>query len=415
MGSIAYLFARNDSLVFIGTVFASMVILPLSIWLAWSTRSRALTWLGVGMLTLTAAIVGWIYWSYAGLLLALLVAIVSSWFMLYFWQNIIFVPDNTMLITRRGQNTLLHKGPSMVKNINPFTDIICARLPLYEHQLILAAQQAPASDIPTMNVVALVYYALRSDEDWDRVASIPERAKLSPAARDSVRGKNKLDSIYWRKILEHLVQNEGERLLRQWIADAGQLSHLVDTAHSTPDVYAQRESGDNTTLAHIQQRWHLFETARTFLDTNMATWGLRMTRVEFLIFQPETAQEAPTTEQPAASADTAPASQQPNPYHQPADTTEPQQPCSLPQALALIEKPAGDYRYELKAIELILEHSQMQPQHIQAICREAMTETMQQQTRTITARAVETALTRVANLPGRVAYASSSYSEATAI
>jgi len=410
MGSIAYLFAGSDPLALLVTLFTSVVIVPLSVWLAWSTRSRALTWLGVGMLTLTAAVVGWTYWGYAGLLLAMLVAVVSSWFMLYFWQNIIFVPDNTMLITRRGQNTLLHKGPSMVKNINPFTDTVCARLPLYEHQLILAAQQAPASDIPAMNVVALVYYTLRSNEDWDRVASIPERAKLSPAARDSVRGKNKLDSIYWRKILEHLVQNEGERLLRQWIAEAGSVSHIVDTALSNPP-----DSATSSTLAHIQQRWHLFETARVFLDSNMAPWGLRITHVEFLIFQPETAQEAPTTEQPATSANTATPMQQPNPYSQPANDIEPQQPCSLPQALALIETPSADYRYELKAIELILEHSQMQPQHIQAICREAMTETMQQPTRTITARAVETARTRVENLPGRVSYASSSYSDATAI
>ncbi|MFN8459581.1 MAG: hypothetical protein U0401_33870 [Anaerolineae bacterium] len=69
------------------------------------------------------------------------------------------------------------------------------------------------------------------------------------------------------------------------------------------------------------------------------------------------------------------------------------------EAQQLIEKPVPHYRYQPEAIDLILERSQLVPRHIQNICRQAVAEMLTEQSGVITRKHVETALTKVDNLP----------------
>jgi Cdc6-like AAA superfamily ATPase len=75
-------------------------------------------------------------------------------------------------------------------------------------------------------------------------------------------------------------------------------------------------------------------------------------------------------------------------------------PFTSTEARRLITEPVPHYRYQPEAIELILERSQLIPRHIQNICRQAVVEMLVEKSGTITLTHVQTALTKLDDLPG---------------
>lgn len=399
-------------------IIISLALIVSSILLAWKENVRALSWLTVLLLPLGAGLFGWSQWSIVGAFLLLPTILVIGVIVQRIWRYTLVVPDNNVLVIRNAKNIRYVKGPSKVPDLNPLTEVIVAHMPLYAMHNFVALRNVSIQHGNKINSVIHVHYQLRSEYDWAKMFHSAERFDVQSPHQHRNLSRLMLHTHFWSTHMGRLVLIEGSRFLRTWLGQFKNIHNILDTSMSRPELRHDEHAHDNGTYALLMQRQKFVNQTREKLDAYLASWGIRITNIELLVLKYDTDGENHYSEAneymrhekadeqyvPYPTPETAPHTEIP-------DRNEP---CTMQEAITFIESIPPHHRYQLKALELILEHSQMNPRRMYTICHEAATEMAQNQAQAIACHHVETALLRIARIPAANSH-TPSYSDATAI
>lgn len=399
-------------------IIIGLALVGSGILLAWKKNVRVLSWLTLIILSLGAGLFGWNQWSTPGALLCVPAILVNVLIIQWIWRYMLVVPTNSVLVIRNTQNIRYVKGPAKVQDLNPFTEVIVAHMPLYGMHNFVAVRNVSIQHGDKISSVMHVHYQLRSEHDWAKMFHSAERLNVQSPQKPGDLPRLMLQTTFWSTHMGRIVLIEGSRFLRTWLGQINNIQNILDTTMSKPELRHNEQAEESGTYALLMQRRTLVNQAQEKLDAYLASWGIRVTNVELLVLKYDTEGEDNEGEDnqkmrpekieaqcvPYPTPDTTPQTEIP-------DRSEPY---TMQEAISFIEHITPHYRYHLKALELILEHSQMNPRRIHNICQEAATEMIQKQAQAIACHHVETALIRVARLPISNDH-SPSYSDATAI